>query len=285
MTPLQHGYNMFEFLKEHRQSLGGFIRQLHNICLLTDMYGNIGDHLIWGGTLNFLDTLGVEYCKISTRQISNCEQIDTRNACLLISGSGAFDKRWHEWLPQLVIDASKTFERVIILPSQFDISVPIVKECLSIRNVFAFAREPTSYRAIKYTSNASLAFDCALYFDFEKYMKFTSKGLLCVLRDDAGSIINRKNYSISAINNDISLTTHSLDEWIMYIAQAAIIITDRLHVAVASVMLQKELIYIDPYNKKISTYLDYVFSKSASNEIRKVDINWLLNNEYINKVE
>ena len=274
-------YDIYEYIKEQKQSLGRYISQIPNINLLVDMKGNIGDHLIWAGTKKLLDDLRVPYQKISIQQIENRKIKGTENGCLLIPGSGAFDMRWHEWLPQLVIDASKMLEKVLILPSAFDVSVPIVKECLHQENVYAFAREPVSFCAIKSIGNASLSFDCALYFDFDKYRKSNSAGVLCALRDDAGSLIDRKTYTLSAFNNDISLTTHSLDEWLMRIAKASLVITDRLHVAAASIMLKKELIYLDPYNNKISTYLDYIFSKTAPERVKKVDCQWLLSEKYI----
>lgn len=278
---MKRKYDLFERIQEHKQCMAKYIAQIPNLYLLKDMMGNIGDHLIWAGTREILDDLSVYYQEITIQQIRSRNSLNTGNECLLIPGSGAFDERWHEWLPQLVIDASKTFGKVLILPSAFDASVPIVKECLQKKNVYAFAREPASFCAIKSIGNVSLAFDCALYFDFQRYRKPNAAGTLCALREDAGSLIDRSRYAISASNNDISLTTRSLDEWLMQIANAAVIITDRLHVAVASIMLQKELVYLDPYNKKISTYLDYIFSKTTPDKVKQVDCQWLLNNKYI----
>ena len=80
----------------------------------------------------------------------------------MIPGSGALTSKWHEWLPGLVLSASKVFERIVILPSEYEHQVPIVQEALLQKNVFPFAREVESYAKIKAYGKAELALDLAL---------------------------------------------------------------------------------------------------------------------------
>ena len=89
---------------------------------------------------------------------------DRPRSTLLIPGNAALTKFWHEWLPAVVIKAAGSFHKVIILPSSFDLSVPIVAECLSQHNVYAFARETRSYRSVKSLGRAALCLDSAIYF-------------------------------------------------------------------------------------------------------------------------
>jgi hypothetical protein len=171
-----------------------------------------------------------------------------------IPGSGAFDRRWHEWLPDTVLAASNNFGRVIILPSSYDVSVPVVARSLSQRNVYPFAREATSYSAIKHLNHAALCFDCATFFNFKASAKAGSraddgKAPLLVLREDAGNLLGTEGYAPnSALNEDISLTMACLDDWMAKIRKATTVTTDRLHVGVAAVLLGKQRVYIDPYD-------------------------------------
>ena len=66
-----------------------------------------------------------------------------------------------------MLGASSIVDRVVVLPSSYDVSVPVVREALSRPNVYAFAREAASYRQVKSLGSVTLALDPALYaFDF-----------------------------------------------------------------------------------------------------------------------
>lgn len=74
------------------------------------------------------------------------------------------------------------------------------------------------------------------------------KAPLLVLREDAGNLLGTMGYAPnSALNEDISLTMACLDDWMAKIRKATTVITDRLHVGVAAVLLGKQRVYIDPY--------------------------------------
>lgn len=273
----------------YRESFLSFCGEQNDLYLLTEMHGNTGDHLIWAGTRDLLESGGIS---TKSMPISEIEKHSHKQSTLLVPGSGAFHRFWHEWLPEVVIKAAHNFHKVIILPSSFDLSEPIVKECLSLANVFAFARETKSYRAIKSLGRAGLFFDCAVYFhrfsDIIPYRNVPTEGggLLLALRNDNGSLLPIYGFqSNSAVNDDISLTKVELNMWIDAIDKATTIVTDRLHVAVASVLLGKELIYFDPYDKKISTYFDYTFRDTFCDRIKCCSLEWLLENNFIIKKE
>jgi hypothetical protein len=175
----------------YRDALLSFIRTESDLYLLTDMPGNIGEHLICAGTTELLVSGNIRFKDMPVGDAANAAR---RRGTLLIPGSGAFDRRWHEWLPDAVLAASNNFGRVIILPSSYDVSVPIVARSLSQRNVYPFAREARSYSAIKHLNHAALCFDCATFFNFKAPAKTGSraddgKAPLLVLREDAGSLL------------------------------------------------------------------------------------------------
>lgn len=269
----------------YRDSLLSFLGAQCDLYLLTEMRGNIGDHLIWAGTRDLLKSARVRYRPIPLHEVGD---EDHPRSTLLVPGSGALTKSWHEWLPSTVIKASNSFDKVIILPSSFDLRVPIVAQCLSQPNVYGFARETTSYRSAKVLGRAALSLDCAIYLHrFHDGAARTSRpgegsSLLLTLRDDKDSLLPGQGFAPNPdMNEDISLAMVNLDDWIDAIAQAATVVTDRLHVAVASVLLGKRLVYLDPDCDKISTYFKYTFRDTFNDLVRRCSIAWLLAHEFV----
>jgi exopolysaccharide biosynthesis predicted pyruvyltransferase EpsI len=276
--------NSFELkLQAHREAIVNFIGQKQPLWLLSEMPGNIGDHLIWAGTERMLILSGLAYESVAVHDLRKI--IETRPGTLIIPGSGAFVSRWHEWLPDVVIHSSSVYERVVILPSQFDTDVPIVHKALQLQNVYPFAREVDSYSKIKKLGKAVLALDPALW-----AIEFTPAQLkndtlncktLIALRTDQGSRLGDHGFAPAAQNNDIGLTCSNLCDFIQTIKLVDIIITDRLHVMVAAIMLGKQIKFIDPYDQKISRYIEFNFGREFSNQLSHTTIEWLLANQYI----
>jgi exopolysaccharide biosynthesis predicted pyruvyltransferase EpsI len=262
-----------------------FLLGLRPVHLLTQLHGNIGDHLIWAGTKDLLKSGGVGFSEIS---VSDMVSGRCAGETLVIPGSGALTTRWHEWLPALILEASEIFNRVVILPSSYDPSVTIVAKALSQPNVYAFAREPRSYREIKANGRAALALDPALF--FLGFHDFSSGGapivestnrLIC-LREDLSSPLPERGFKPNPLcNNDISLTSVGLDEFLQKIRAADLVITDRLHVAVAAVMSGKRIQYLDPYDGKISIYFSFAFRETFEHLAVPCTIEWLHKRDFI----
>jgi exopolysaccharide biosynthesis predicted pyruvyltransferase EpsI len=85
-------------------------------------------------------------------------------------------------------------------------------------------------------------------------------------------------------NNDISLTCGNLDEFLDLIQRHDSVITDRLHVAVASLMLGKTVRYVDPYNQKISRYAKFNFGDEFRKSFQQRDESWLLGRGYVERM-
>jgi exopolysaccharide biosynthesis predicted pyruvyltransferase EpsI len=268
----------------YKESLLHFLAQQSDLCLLTNIPGNIGDHLIWAGTEDLLAFGGIPYTSILLKDI---QDIDLPRGTLLVPGSGALTKSYHEWLPAAVISASRRFYKVILLPSGYEVTVPIVAECLSQENVYAFARETRSYRSMKNMGRAALSFDCAVYYhEFDDVPALLPKNrqdtVLLALREDKDSLLCGQNLAPNPdINEDISRVKTSLDEWIKTIRRHDIIVTDRLHVAMASVLFGKRLFYLDPRNSKISNYFSFTFRDMFDDRFEHCTTAWLLSNDFV----
>ena len=246
------------------------------------MKGNLGDHLIWAGTDDLFRGSDLPVVRVGLGELTH---VAHPRSTLVIPGSGALSRRWHEWLPETVVKASRHFRRVIVLPSSYDLSVPVLTECLRLPNVYAFAREERSYQAIT-TSGAAggLALDCAVYHSaFEDRALAGSRNtddedrLLVALREDECSLLPILGLRPEpSLNKDISLSCADLSEWLAAIEAAGVVVTDRLHVAVAATLLGKRLVFVDPYDAKISTYWAFTFEDAFDDRVTESSLAWLV---------
>ena len=214
-------------LQFHFDSIVGFIQQIQPLWLLTEMPGNIGDHLIWAGTERILTLSQLNFHRVSVKELRVARQ--RRPGALIIPGSGAFVSRWHDWLPDLIISSASLFDRIVILPSQFDPQIPVVREALRLENVYPFAREVYSYSKIKSLGRAALALDPALWsidlinaksMAFDDRNTANNQEILIALRTDKGSLLAEHGYAAGYQNIDISLSSKSLEEFLTKIQTA-----------------------------------------------------------------
>lgn len=267
-------------LRAHKTSINQFLGLGKGVWLLSEMPGNVGDHLIWRGTERLLDGLLLNFERMGCSEI-NGEKTQYNNDTLVIPGSGAFTKNFHEWLPQLVLKASNQFGQVVILPSEYEPEIPVVISALSQPNVFPFARDSYSYNQVKLITQVSLSLDPALYaFDFETATKKIAPDnnlgeVLLALRTDASSLLIQHGLQPGPMNSDISVTYQDLDQFLKSIREVDTVVTDRLHVVVAAVMLGKTVRYVDPSNYKISRYVDFNFRHEFNDQIQQRDCKWL----------
>lgn len=201
--------------------------------------GDLGDDLIWAGTSALLaDRIYTEtdlggLCAASGHTV-------------LLSGSGAFCRSYHELMPRALAVAELRFERVLVLPSSFDPSEDEVREALARTGATVFARERESYARIRSLCDARLAHDCSFLFDFSPYAR-AGEGTLNAFRTDreaAGTMPPPFG------NVDISSTASSLEEWLATIAAHELIRTDRAHVMIAAALMGKQVEFAPgPYHK------------------------------------
>jgi exopolysaccharide biosynthesis predicted pyruvyltransferase EpsI len=207
--------------------------------------GNIGDDLIHAGTRRLL--AGIPY-----REIGTWDMQDVHGHTAVITGSGGWCIPFHHQLPQALPLIEQRFQRVIILPSTFDLAEPVVRNALQRTKALVFARERESYEQIRRVCNADIGHDCAFFFDFRPYRQ-EGRGLLEVFRTDAES----KLTDIPAANQDISATCFGLDHWLWTLARHATVVTDRAHVMIAAALLGKRVEYHRTSYHKVPAIAEY----------------------------
>jgi GT2 family glycosyltransferase len=217
-------------------------------------YGNLGDQLISAGTRKLLG--GTPYREASILNLGN-----VHGHTALIAGGGAWCKPYHD-MPPLLASVEERFERVIILPSSFDISVASVREALRLTKARVFAREEESFRQIRDLCDADLAHDCAFFFGYAPYTR-PGAGTLNAFRLDQESALTSRPDD----NQDISLACSSLDEWLWTIARHQIIRTDRAHVMIAGALLGKPVEFCTSNYHKVPAIAAYALQQFPVTQI------------------
>lgn len=268
-----------ERLDFYGQALARWLHQQGPLRLIVRMPGNIGDALIWRGTCDLFERHRIDAERIDHRQALADPHPDTT---LVIPGSGALTRLWHEWLPGLIERAAAEYRAVVVLASDYDPDVPAVARALALPNVWAIARQPLSYAAIRPFGRAVLMPDPALWCRrFHQDWPLPAAGtatppdpddpddpddpegpLLLALRTDRGSCLAQLPLRPDPQRNqDLSRVSPDLDAFLDAVDAAAHVVTDRLHIAVSAVMLGKRLSWVDPYDRKISAYLAFAFTE------------------------
>jgi hypothetical protein len=127
-----------ERLDLYGHTLARWLPGLGPLRLIVRMPGNIGDQLIWRGCCDLFERHGIAAERIDHHQTLEGSHPEHS---LVIPGSGALTRLWHEWLPELILAAASHYRNVIVLP---------------LPNVWAFARQPRSYAVIRRFGRAPL---------------------------------------------------------------------------------------------------------------------------------
>ena len=208
--------------------------------------GNIGDALIQAGNARLLAPL-------RPREAPLTEIPFRRGHTAVLSGGGAWCAPYHEIMPHALREAERRFERVVVLPSSFDPSVPAVRQALAGTTALVLAREAESFRRIQPLCASALALDAAFFFDFDPYRQ-AGKGALNAYRTDRESAGDAE---LPADNDDISATCRTLDEWLERIARHAVVRTDRAHVMIAAALLGKRVEYRSSLYHKVPAIAEF----------------------------
>lgn len=210
--------------------------------------GNIGDDLIHAGTRRLL-------ADISYREIGTWDMQNAHGHTALITGSGGWCIPFHHQLPSALPLIEERFEKVIVLPSTFDLAEPVVRKALERTKALVFARERESYEQIRHLCNADIGHDCAFFFDFGPYRRRGS-GRLVTFRTDGESA----RTDVPAGNDDISVTCFGLDHWLWTIARHADVATDRAHVMIAAALMGKDVEYHRTSYHKVPAIAEFSLS-------------------------
>ena len=219
------------------------------------LYGNIGDELIYAGTRQLLARRF--YKEVSVRELDGVS-----GHTALVAGCGGWCGPYHDMVKHLPVIETR-FERVIVMPSSFDVSVPSVRSTLATTKALVFARERKSFDGICRLCDAKIAYDCAFFFDYRPYLRH-GEGCLVAYRTDEESVLS----VIPEGNHDISRSCSSLDDWLWTIARHAVVKTDRAHVMIAAALLGKVVDYWTSSYHKVPSIADYALK---SFPVRRVE--------------
>ncbi|MBU1558012.1 DUF4254 domain-containing protein [Patescibacteria group bacterium] len=210
--------------------------------------GNYGDSLIYHGTKTLLDELNID---IDLVEIDS----DIINDILFIDGGGNFVDEYDD-VYNFLVKKYRMYKKIVLLPH----TIRGKRQSKLIQsfgpNITIFCREKVTYEFVK--NNAIkveyyLWNDCAFYNDLKNYSE-VGKGTLNSFRVDVES--NKKE--LPADNEDISYDgwcMKPLQEFLVKIQKYEEVRTDRLHVAIASAMLGKRvLFYSNSYYKNMAVY-------------------------------
>ncbi len=232
-----------EAVEDSRGALLGAIGEPEDLTFIR-LYGNKGDDLIYAGTRQLLARRS--YKEVSVRDLGGVS-----GHTALVAGCGGWCRPYHDMVKHLPAIENK-FERVIIMPSSFDVSVPSVRSTLASTKALVFARERKSFDDISRLCDAEIAHDCAFFFDYRPYLRH-GEGCLVSYRTDEESVLG----VIPEGNHDISKWCSSLDEWLWTIARHAVVKTDRAHVMIAAALLGKGVDYWTSSYHKVPSIADY----------------------------
>ena len=121
-----------EAVEESRDVLLRAIGEPEDLTFIR-LYGNIGDDLIYAGTRQLLARRF--YKEVSVRNLGGVS-----GHTALVAGCGGWCGPYHDMVEHLPAIEAK-FERVIIMPSSFDVSVRSVRSTLAATKALVFARE------------------------------------------------------------------------------------------------------------------------------------------------
>lgn len=202
--------------------------------------GNWGDALIRFGTEQFLKHYGIAYEKlyITTRLQDRLKWLKAgfSNSLLLCIGGGAWCSHYAH-LSKAVenIQRKYRFRHIIVLPSTYESSY-------QIDNVTFFRRD--QFQSAESMPNSTFCHDLAFFIGSLQSPKPTKQIAYCFRRD----VETSGQHQILQNNHDLSdqgTEDMGVFEFFQYLAEYETIHTDRLHVAVGSSLLGRQ-VYLYP---------------------------------------
>lgn len=231
------------FLKKYESSCVDFFR----------FGGNYGDSIIWHGTMNLLSELNISVVNVDI--VSG-----KKNDILLIDGGGNL-VNYYDDVRSFLLKKHGLYKEIVLLPHTIfgDKQIEILSKLEN--NTTIFCREKESAKFVdSYAKNCNvfLWHDCAFYNNFKKSRKGT--GTLNAFRSDIESGIT----NLPESNIDISYNgyaTKPLNDFLTVIKRFEQVNTDRLHVAITSMLLGKRVNLFPNLYFKNRAVFDYSLSR------------------------
>ncbi len=216
--------------------------------------GNWGDGLIRHGTLKFFNDIQLDFTEVSFKDLKQLQTNRTyrswrhpfgKKATVIYGGGGGWCKLWNH--SSKYINELQDKYNFIVLPSTYESSY-------TVANTLFFARD--KFESLYNMPQAFFCPDMAFYIKSDFTSKIKGQGTGYFFRTDNESsrkiILPENNRDISLEGNHLS----DISSFFEAIDQFEIIYTDRLHVCIASALLNKEVhLYQGSYFKNKALYL------------------------------
>jgi hypothetical protein len=266
----------------YREVIAHGLRDFGKLHLLRGLAGNLGDALIWDGTDELLASKAIIAAPFSRWDIDGRTRIP---GTLVVPGNGACTQSFHDWLPDLVIQAASMFDHVVLLPCEIDGSVPVVAKMLALPNLAVFARDLRSYRSAASSAPTILAPDVAVFAPQFQQPQWTNgpradARTLVALRTDVASALGGE-HAPGAMNRDVSMVLNSQAALLAAIDEHDEVVTDRLHVAIASTLRGRYVWWFDGEREKIRATLPVALGGAYGCAHERVALDWLLERGYV----
>lgn len=273
-SPLRLDVSRVKTLGYDDSSVLAEIKQLPKFIYIPNP-GNLGDMLIALATLEFFQRYNIKYRMYSGQK---------KARFIVYGGGGVWTNDYEKWMDRF-LDLFKAAERVVILPSSFN-------DCQKLLGVLddrfvVFCRERKSYDYLLAQNTSA-----KIILDHDMALRLTAYGLEYKYKLDKHGPELLKKYndiSVKKISHfmrvdcetaghydtdiDISDLAHgsakSSRDWIMLCAQvmlnlvdkADIVVTDRLHVGIAGLLLNKDVYLLDNSYGKLSSVYNHSLKK------------------------
>lgn len=233
------------------------IRKLDNFTYIPNP-GNMGDMLIAAATIDWFNRNSIQYTMYSGKSDKN----------IVYGGGGIWTATYKDaWMKFL--EVFRTANRVVILPSSFN-DCPELIDALDERFV-VFCRERKSYDYLmsaktkatiildndmafrltsKYIKKAFYLSDYSMQI-FDKITALPEKDIVYFSRTDSESVGHYySDLDLSLmVYGDEYVTPNAINEYakmmLMTVNQFSAVVTDRLHVAIAAALLNKQVYLLD----------------------------------------
>lgn len=236
--------------------------------LYVQNHGNWGDALIHKGTLQFLQHYGIEYTLLTWPSmlslIGEYKKLGIHNSDNLVLSGGGGGWRYHNSgsLSRARAIAS-VFENVLVLPHTY--ATGPLSEALG--EVKYFARDKTL--SVSNIPSCSFCHDMAFFLQIPNIIAGQSLGDGVFLRSDKEINPVIKNMKEKYGNTiDLSMWGNhdtQVSPFFQIISNFSRVITDRMHVAIAGALLQKEVVLIEGDYGKASAVYDATMLKHYPN--------------------
>lgn len=254
--------------------------------------GNGGDSLITMGTIDFFNEIGLKY---SPTTVEGVEQI--ADGSVLILGGGGNLVPIYGHAKRMLLTYGKRAERIILLPHTIRGHDAVIAGLGP--NVTLFARDETSYEHVRKNATggcvAKLGHDMAFHADPRPLIEDQSPEYLAAFQKqcwkhkfDAAAMVDRevarymrtdKEMTDASANGDgdisavfslgSSVELYKKSAWCMFhvLSMPKTIVTDRLHVGIGAMLINKKCtIHDNSYGKNSSLFAHSLAGKDTSLE-------------------